>query len=256
MPIPLPTSPRIGLVGFGLDTYWPQFAGLRDRLEGYQRQIAERMRVGLAQVIDFGLVDNVTVARGAASAMARAELDLVFVYVSTYALSSTILTAVQRESAPIVVVSLQPLAQMDYEAFNRLGDRGVMTGNWLEFCQSCSVPEIACAFERSGIPFHLVSGFLDDEEAWTEIRDWMEAARVAAGMRRNRVGVLGHYYSGMLDVYSDMTQLSGIFGSHFELLEMCELTEHHQSVGPGKSRGSWRSLDVSSKSPGIARPAN
>ena len=26
---------RIGLFGIGLDTYWPQFAGLKERLEGY-----------------------------------------------------------------------------------------------------------------------------------------------------------------------------------------------------------------------------
>ena len=26
---------RVGLFGIGLDAYWPQFAGLEDRLEGY-----------------------------------------------------------------------------------------------------------------------------------------------------------------------------------------------------------------------------
>ena len=30
------TGPRIGLFGIGLDTYWPQFPGLLDRLNGYQ----------------------------------------------------------------------------------------------------------------------------------------------------------------------------------------------------------------------------
>jgi len=49
-------------------------------------------------------------------------------------------------------------------------------------------------------------------------------------MRRNRAGVLGHYYCGMLDVYSDMTQQSAAFGNHFELLEMCELHELRQAV--------------------------
>ena len=27
---------KIGLFGIGLDTYWPQFHGLKERLEGYQ----------------------------------------------------------------------------------------------------------------------------------------------------------------------------------------------------------------------------
>lgn len=44
-------------------------------------------------------------------------------------------------------------------------------------------------------------------------------------MRENRVGILGNYYGGMLDVYSDLTQQSAVFGNHFELLEMCRLHE-------------------------------
>jgi len=221
---------RLGLFGVGLDTYWPQFTGLKDHLLGYQSRIAKRLRGDAAEVIDLGLVDNPVKAREAASALARAEVDLVFLYVSTYALSSTVLPAVQRLGVPVVVLNLQPVAQLDYEKFNQLGDRGAMTGLWLEHCQSCSAPEIASVFNRAGIPFHLVTGYLDDEEAWREIGDWTDAARVAAGMRHNRVGVLGHYYSGMLDVYSDLTQQSAVFGNHFELLEMCELLALRQVV--------------------------
>jgi L-arabinose isomerase len=35
--------PCIGLFGVGLDTYWPQFEGLKDRLLGYQFRIHERL---------------------------------------------------------------------------------------------------------------------------------------------------------------------------------------------------------------------
>ena len=35
---------KLGLFGIGLDTYWPQFAGLLDRLTGYQARIAGRLR--------------------------------------------------------------------------------------------------------------------------------------------------------------------------------------------------------------------
>jgi L-arabinose isomerase len=227
----------IGLFGVGLETYWAQFEGLKDHLLGYQSQIAQRLRGNSATVLDLGLVDNPVKAREAGSALARADVDLVFLYVSTYALSSTVLPVVQRLGVPVVVLNLQPAAQLDYEKFNRLGDRGAMTGIWLEYCQGCSAPEIACVFNRAGIPFHLVTGHLDDDEAWREIADWVDAARVAAGMRRNRVGVLGHYYSGMLDVYSDLTQQSAVFGNHFELLEMGELLALRNAVDAQEMEG-------------------
>jgi L-arabinose isomerase len=225
-----PKPLRAGLFGIGLDTYWPQFKGLLGRLNGYQKEIAGRLRGYGAELVDAGMVDTPGKARAAASLFRREEVDIIFLYVSTYALSSTVLPVVQKAGVPVVVLNLQPVPQLDYEKFNRLGDRGLMTGVWLEHCQSCSAPEIACVFNRAGIPYHLVTGYLREEAAWAEIRDWVDAARVAAGMRTNRVGVLGHYYCGMLDVYSDMTQQSAVFGNHFELLEMCQLQKLRNEV--------------------------
>jgi L-arabinose isomerase len=162
-------------------------------------------------------------AHAAASLFRQKEVEVIFLYISTYALSSTVLPVVQKARVPVVVLNLQPVPQLDYAKFNTLGDRGLMTGIWLEHCQACSAPEIACVFNRAGIAYHLVTGYLQDEAAWKEIRDWTDAAKVMIGMRENRVGVLGHYYCGMLDVYSDMAQQSAVFGNHFELIEMCAL---------------------------------
>ena len=36
-------SLTIGLFGIGLDTYWDQFAGLKQRLEGYLQEIHDRL---------------------------------------------------------------------------------------------------------------------------------------------------------------------------------------------------------------------
>jgi len=216
-------SVRVGLFGIGLDTYWPQFGGLLERLTGYQKQIASRLRGYGVQLVDAGMVDNTEKAHAAASLFRQKEVEVIFLYISTYALSSTVLPVVQKARVPVVVLNLQPVPQLDYAKFNALGDRGLMTGIWLEHCQACSAPEIACVFNRAGIAYHLVTGYLQDEAAWREIRDWADAAKVMIGMRENRVGVLGHYYCGMLDVYSDMAQQSAVFGSHFELIEMCAL---------------------------------
>ena len=42
-------------------------------------------------------------------------------------------------------------------------------------------------------------------------------------MEHNRLGVMGHYYSGMLDIYSDLTQQCAGFGGHVEIVEVDEL---------------------------------
>ncbi len=34
---------RIGLFGIGLDTYWPQFKGLKNRLQGYLRAVQRKL---------------------------------------------------------------------------------------------------------------------------------------------------------------------------------------------------------------------
>jgi L-arabinose isomerase len=157
-------------------------------------------------------------------------VEILFLYVSTYALSSTVLPVVQKTRVPVVVLNLQPVPQLNYEAFNALGDRGLMTGVWLEHCQACSAPELACVFNRVGVAFHMVTGHLLDPSVWQELRDWSDALKVKVAMQGNRVGVLGHYYCGMLDVYSDMTQQSATFGNHFELLEMCALHKCREAV--------------------------
>ena len=77
--------------GIGLDTYWPQFAGLKNRLEGYLNQVHTRMESLGPDIVNVGLVDNVDKAFSAGHALRQADVDVIFLYVTTYALSSTVL---------------------------------------------------------------------------------------------------------------------------------------------------------------------
>lgn len=221
---------KIGLFGIGLDTYWGQFPGLLDQLKGYQSRIVAEINGCGFQVIDAGMVDNIQKAYEAAECFRREGVDLVFVYISTYALSSTVLPVLRESGAYPVLLNIQPVAALDYEAFNALGDRGKMTGQWLAHCQACSAPEIASVCKRSGIPFGMVSGYLQDPDTWKEIEAWSKAAAVVQGMKRNKMGILGHYYGGMLDVYTDVTRQSAVFGTQVEILEMCELVDLRSRV--------------------------
>ena len=221
---------KVGLFGIGLDTYWPQFEGLLERLEGYQQQIATKMESFGADVVNVGLVDSPVIAREKAEVLKKEDVDILFLYISTYALSSTVLPVVQKVKCPVVILNIQPVAAIDYESFNALGDRGKMTGEWLAHCQACSVPEFANVFNRAGIDYEFVTGYLGEQVVWDDIQDWIDAAKVASIMQNNRLGLLGHYYAGMLDVYSDLTKQSSAFGTHIEIVEMCEVKKYRDAV--------------------------
>jgi L-arabinose isomerase len=232
-----PGALRVGLFGIGLDTYWPQFNGLEPRLRGYLATVANRLRRPGVEVVDLGLIDTPEKAAVAGHRFRQADVDLIFLYVTTYALSATVLPVVRRARVPVIVLNLSPGAAIDYTWFNALGDRTRMTGEWLAWCQACSVPEIANVFRRAGITFHQVTGMLeDDHEAWSEISDWIDAARVAYVMEHNRLGVMGHYYGGMLDIYSDLTQQCAGFGGHVEIVEVDELAALRREVTAAQAR--------------------
>ena len=115
-------------------------------------------------------------------------------------------------------------------------DRGKMTGEWLAWCQACPVPEISNVFRRANIPFFQITGMLDnDPAAWNEIDEWLDAARVAHAMEHNRLGLMGHYYGGMLDVYSDLTLECAGFGGHIEIVEVDELAALREEVSQAET---------------------
>ena len=183
---------KIGLFGIGLNTYWTQFEGLLPRLEGYRRQIAGRLAETGAEVVDAGMVDEPAKAEAAAKLLRESDAELVFLYISTYALSSTVLPVVQRLGVPVVVLNLQPEPAIDYDRLNAMGDRGRMTGEWLAHCQACSVPEVACVFNRLGLRYDIVTGYLAESSVWERIGAWVDAARAAKTQRCKPLGLSGH----------------------------------------------------------------
>ena len=222
---------RIGLFGIGLDTYWPQFKGLKPRLEGYLRTVQQKLERPDVEIVNLGLIDNPKKALEAGHQFRAADVDVIFLHVTTYALSSTVLPVVQRAKVPVIILNLAPEAAIDYAKFNAMGDRTAMTGDWLAFCAACPVPEIANVFKRAGIDFHQVTGMLhDDPICWNEVDAWVEAARVANTMFHNRLGLMGHYYGGMLDISSDTTLQCATFGGHMEIVEVDELAALRRDV--------------------------
>lgn len=119
-------------------------------------------------MVNLGLIDSPFKALEAGHRFRQGDVDLIFLHVTTYALSSTVLLVVQRAKVPVIVLNLQPAPAIDYATFNKMGDRTTMTSGWRVHCAACPVPEIANVFTRAGISFH--TGTLhDDPVFWNEV---------------------------------------------------------------------------------------
>jgi hypothetical protein len=99
---------RIGLIGLGLEAYWSQFQGLQQRLTGYLGEVEARIAGESRRVVNFGLVDTPERAFGVGHACRKEDIDLLVVYVTTYALSSVLLPIIRLAKVPVLLLNLQP----------------------------------------------------------------------------------------------------------------------------------------------------
>lgn len=234
-------KPKIGIYSMGLKHYWTQFPGLQERLIEYGKFIAEKVEKFGGEVYYYGLVDCEQEGKKAGEYFNEVHADLILAHSATYVTSASVLPVHQICNAPAVVLNLQPTAKINYQK--------TTTGEWLAHCGACPVPEISNAFNRAGIKFRVVNGLLgldytpeismtneataerpEAKHAWKKIEDWVLAAKVKCNLRGARFGFLGNTYSGMLDMYSDFTMFQAQTGAHLQVLEMCDLDRHLQSV--------------------------
>jgi L-arabinose isomerase len=222
---------RVGLMGVGLEAYWEQFEGLEARLLGYLSEIEQKTGGPNRLLFNLGLVDTPQRAIAAGHSCRCNDIDILLIHVSTYTLSATVLPVILRAKVPVIFLNLQPARAIEYEKFNAMTNRTAMTGEWLAYCSSCPMPEIANVLGRLDMPFRQVTGMLhDDPVCRQELEEWLRAAEVAHSLAHSRLGLMGHYYSGMLDVATDLAQVSGRFGIHVESLEVDELSSLRTNV--------------------------
>jgi L-arabinose isomerase len=217
---------RVGLVSGGLGAYWPQFPDLLPQLRRSAALVADRMRALDCDVVDVGFISDAEDGARAAEQLRAAGCDLIVCFLTTYMTASMVVPIAQRSDAPVLLINLQPTEAMDHATFD--------TGQWLAYCGACPLPEMANAFRRCGVPFRSVSGYLDDERAWSTITRWIKAAGVRGGLRHGRHGLMGHLYPGMLDVSTDLTLVSANLGGHVEVLELDDLRVRVNAVTAGQ----------------------
>src|SRR3954471_15619880 len=210
-----PRRTKVGLVAGGLGAHWAEFPDLLPQLQASARRVSERMKAMDCEVVDVGFISDAEEGARAAEQLRVAGCDLIVGFLTTYMTASMLVPIAQRSGAPVLLINLQPTEAMDHATFD--------SGRGLAYCGACPVPEMGNAFLRVGVPFRSVSGYLEDERAWTRIGRWIAAAGVRGALRTGRHGLMGHLYPGMLDVSTDLTLVTANLGGHLEVLEFDDL---------------------------------
>ena len=221
-----PLGSRVGILGVGHATYWPQFEGLLEQLQQELAVFEQKVQAGAAgvEVFNFGISDSPEAAYRALERIRAANLDLLFVDMLTYATSSTIACIFQATRLPIVLVALQPDPALDYAR--------ATTHLQLYNDDICALPEFASVAVRMGrsVPPMIIGTLQDDPQAEAEIRRYCQIANVLHSLQRARIGQMGHVLEAMLDMHTDSTLLTATFGCHLVQLEVDDLFRHYRAT--------------------------
>ncbi len=221
-----PLTANVGVFSVGLDTYWKQFDGLLDEMRRKTAIFIAKLEKSAVRVRDFGMIDNAARAFEALPKIAAADLDVLFVDMTTYATSSTFGAIVRAVNCPVVLVALQPLAAMDYA-------HGT---TFMQLCNDdlCSVPEFTGVAIRMGRPVAdvIIGKLEDDADADAAIASWCRIAHVLHDLRRARLGHMGHVLEAMLDMQTDPAAVTATFGAHVVQCEPDEIMAQFAPLKP------------------------
>tara|TARA_R110000751_G_scaffold93282_2_gene182255 strand:- start:26088 stop:27539 length:1452 start_codon:yes stop_codon:yes gene_type:complete len=215
---------RIGVFGVGYDVYWGQFDGLLDELMGKHRVLLEKLSDKGAEIVDFGMIDNPKKAYVKLKDIQSANLDLVFCNMLTYATSGTFGIIVKSLSIPIVMVAMQPRKALDYSKAS--------TYMQLVNDDICALPEFAGVAARMGkkVPDMIIGTLYDDDHVDKRIDEYCRIAKVLHDLKNVHLGHIGHPLNAMLDMHTDATMLTSIFGSHVVQCEANEIMSCYDRV--------------------------
>jgi L-arabinose isomerase len=214
-------KPTVGVIGVGLDTYWTQFPGLLEELLEKQDVFVQKIPE-FVDVVEFGMVDNAEQAFKALKAIKKANLDLLFCDMLTYATSATFGMIMKALSIPIVLVALQPLKAMNYSKAN--------TYMQLMNDDICAMPEFTGVAARMGIriPETIIGTLYDDANVDKKIDEYCRIARVLHGLKNAQFGHIGHSLNAMLDMHFDPTMFTTFFGCHIKACEANQIVKEYE----------------------------
>ena len=203
---------RVGLFAIGHEGYWSQFAGLEQRLREYADRVAERLRRPGIEVVNLGMIDSPEKAARAGHEFRSADVDL---YPSRHNLRALLDRAAGGPAGEgpghhpqSFSRSCHRLRRLQRHGRPQPDDRrmaGLLPGLPGAGNRQCLQPRATFLSSRSPACWTTI------RSAGTKSMSGSTPPASRTSMEHNRLGVMGHYYGGMLDIYSDLTQQCALF---------------------------------------------
>lgn len=212
---------KVGVMICGHKEYWPQFKGLKERLMDQAMKFVGWVKDTGVEVVGAPFVDTVEDSYAAGVEFRKQDIDLLFVWQTSYVASGRYAQGVLAAGCPFVIVGAQ--TNLDYS--------GKMTIDIFETIASGGLTPLAeawNAFERCGAkPAGMIFGPLEYNDYMAkEVEGWCKAANGIRAFKGAIFGYMGHTYEGMLDMNLDPTMVTKEFGAHVRFVEMCELVDY------------------------------
>lgn len=229
---------RVGVMTVGHWEYWEwdQFPEMKGQLTQMGREIADCIAETGVEVL-FEFVDHREQAYEAGLRFKAANIDMLFLHITTYAASGRWVQGALACDCPIVVVGSQRFLDTsgirDIDATEANGVGG-----------PCGFPEAYHALTRCGHrPEGLMFGMHIDERMRRELHEWAKAANAVHAFKGVAFGFMGHTYEGMLDMNFDPTSVTKVVGAHVQMVEMCELVDYVEHVTEEELDAKLREID-------------
>lgn len=207
--------PKIGLfVSALLEDEWNKSGDLRPKTVKALDEMTEKLK-RIGRVISPGLIETIEQAENARRYFIQEDVDLILVMQLCYTQGIIPLRALLDIEFPILIWNSQLLKTLPVDAgWDTILVNSGVTG----------IPELTSALVRSGREFHFISGHFADQQAWQELKEYVQAAHVKKLLTRVKVGVIGHPYKWMTDLMVDQLEVFNQLGVIAEYIEQSELS--------------------------------
>jgi L-arabinose isomerase len=236
------TRPRVGLLITALlEDDWNKTGYLRPQAQAQVGAFVDAL-APMAEVVCPGLIETEEQAAAADLIFKQAGVEAVVFVELAYTQSLIPLRALASTQVPIIVWNTQYASHWPANADWDF----VMLNSGL-----AGLPETTHALVRTGRPFHIVTGHVNDARRLAKLNEYLQAAAIRQRLRWARIGIVGHPYQYMADLMVDPFSLREQIGPtivHIEpeeiAAEVSRVTEAEARALMDEARAAWRTDEL------------